>query len=73
MQDASRQIQHRDNGDLHGIVWMEHLNLVVGCMDTAKAFYEGFLGLTVDTGNTKHFNLGQQQVCLFHLRLIISF
>lgn len=31
-------------------------------MDVAKMFYVEFLGLTVDEGNGKHFNLGQQQV-----------
>jgi catechol 2,3-dioxygenase-like lactoylglutathione lyase family enzyme len=41
---------------------MEHLNLVVGDMETAKKFYVEFMGLTVDAGNAKHFNLGQQQV-----------
>ena len=41
---------------------MEHLNLVVGDMNVAKMFYVTFLGLTIDDGNGKHFNLGQQQV-----------
>lgn len=63
LQHASRQQQLDDSGlDLRGIVWLEHLNLVVGSMDTAKKFYLDFLGLTVDDGNAKHFNLGQQQV-----------
>jgi catechol-2,3-dioxygenase len=58
VQEASRQ-----NGvDLQGIVWLEHLNLVVGCMETAKKFYIDFLGMSVDAGSPKHFNLGQQQV-----------
>ncbi|KAL3796019.1 hypothetical protein HJC23_013076 [Cyclotella cryptica] len=65
LQHASRQQQRTDFGlDLRGIVWLEHLNLVVGSMDTAKTFYVDFLGLTVDAGNAKHFNLGQQQVRL---------
>lgn len=63
LQHASREQQLDDLGlDLRGIVWLEHLNLVVGSMDTAKMFYLDFLGLTVDDGNAKHFNLGQQQV-----------
>eukprot|EP00956_Cyclotella_meneghiniana_P022274 scaffold41892_cov79-Cyclotella_meneghiniana.AAC.3 len=59
VQDASRQ----EGCDANGIVWLEHLNLVVGDMEMAKQFYVEFLGLTIDT-NVKHFNLGQQQ---FHL------
>lgn len=59
VRDASRQV----GCDVHGIVWLEHLNLVVGDMEIAKQFYVEFLGLSIDT-NVKHFNLGQQQ---FHL------
>lgn len=47
--------------DLNGIVWLEHLNLVVGDMDLALKFYVNFLGLSRDS-NPKHVNLGQQQV-----------
>lgn len=47
--------------DLNGIVWLEHLNLVVGDMDLALKFYVYFLGLARDS-NPKHVNLGQQQV-----------
>ena len=47
--------------DLNGIVWLEHLNLVVGDMDRAFKFYVDFLGLSRDS-NPKHVNLGQQQV-----------
>ena len=46
-----------------GIVWLEHLNLVVGDMGTAKKFYIDLLGLSQDD-NQKHVNIGQQQ---FHL------
>jgi len=49
--------------DLNGIVFLEHLNLVVGDMDRALKFYVDFLGLSRDS-NPKHVNLGQQQ---FHL------
>ncbi len=47
--------------DLNGIVWLEHLNLVVGDMDLAFKFYVDFIGLSRDS-NPKHVNLGQQQV-----------
>lgn len=47
--------------DLNGIVFLEHLNLVVGDMDRALKFYVDFLGLSRDS-NPKHVNLGQQQV-----------
>jgi catechol 2,3-dioxygenase-like lactoylglutathione lyase family enzyme len=54
---------------------MEHLNLVVGSMDVAKEFYVDFLGCTVDEGNGKHFNLGQQQVgmswCLYCVYIVM--
>ena len=46
-----------------GIVWLEHLNLVVGNMDVAMKFYVDFLGFSRDS-NPKHVNIGQQQ---FHL------
>ena len=47
--------------DMNGIVWLEHLNLVVGDMGHALKFYVDFLGLSRDS-NPKHVNLGQQQV-----------
>mmetsp|Transcript_27856 Transcript_27856/g.47350 ORF Transcript_27856/g.47350 Transcript_27856/m.47350 type:complete len:402 (-) Transcript_27856:760-1965(-) len=62
VQDANISFQ-KHSVDLNGIVWLEHLNLVVGDMDLAKKFYVEFLGFSRD-GNQKHFNLGQQQ---FHL------
>lgn len=58
------------NLDLGGIVWLEHLNLVVGDMATATKFYVDFLGLTSEreaNPKSNHFNLGQQQ---FHLAAI---
>eukprot|EP00985_Skeletonema_marinoi_P010919 scaffold5143_cov139-Skeletonema_marinoi.AAC.11 len=61
VQNASIESQHCL--DLNGIVWLEHLNLVVGDMDLALKFYVDFLGLSRDS-NPKHVNLGQQQ---FHL------
>ena len=62
LQTTSKQLHPSDSGLDLGIVWMEHLNLVVGDMNVAKLFYVTFLGLTIDEGNGKHFNLGQQQV-----------
>ena len=65
VQDSSADIQ-KQSLDLGGIVWLEHLNLVVGDMDTAKKFYIDFLGFTAERDNLKsnHYNIGQQQ---FHL------
>jgi len=45
-------------------MWLEHINLVVGCKEKAIHFYLDFLGLTADASKSFHVNLGQQQ---FHL------
>ena len=51
--------------DLSGMVWTEHINLVVGNKAHAEYFYVTFLGLSRDSSTQSfHFNLGQQQ---FHL------
>ena len=50
--------------DLHGIVWLEHINLVVGSRPLAERFYLDLLGCTPDQSTSFHVNLGQQQ---FHL------
>jgi catechol 2,3-dioxygenase-like lactoylglutathione lyase family enzyme len=51
--------------DLKGILWMEHINLVVGSPKSlAEYFYLEVLGCTRDAGKSFHVNLGQQQ---FHL------
>jgi catechol-2,3-dioxygenase len=53
--------------DLGGIVWMEHINLVVGDMSTATKFYVDLLGFTPERDpnpKSNHFNLGQQQLHL---------
>ena len=66
VQDSSADIQ-KQSLDLGGIVWLEHLNLVVGDMDTAKKFYIDFLGFTAEREHnptSNHYNIGQQQ---FHL------
>jgi len=50
--------------DVKGILWTEHINLVVGSKELAEYFYLNFLGFTRDAGKSFHVNLGQQQ---FHL------
>jgi catechol-2,3-dioxygenase len=50
--------------DVQGILWMEHINLVVGSKSLAEHFYLNVLGCTRDAGKSFHVNLGQQQ---FHL------
>ena len=66
VQNSPADIQ-KQSLDLGGIVWLEHLNLVVGDMDTAKKFYIDFLGFTAEREHnfkSNHYNVGQQQ---FHL------
>lgn len=60
--EASRQ--EADQVDQTGILWLEHINLVVGSKTIAEYFYQDFLGLTRDPEARFHCNLGQQQ---FHL------
>jgi hypothetical protein len=50
--------------DQLGILWLEHINLLVGSKDIAEYFYQDFLGFTRDPTARFHVNLGQQQ---FHL------
>ena len=50
--------------DVNGIMWLEHINLVVGSKDDAELFYHDFLGCSKDQSSSFHRNLGQQQ---FHL------
>jgi aspartate/methionine/tyrosine aminotransferase len=51
--------------DLQGLVWLEHINLVVGpSRKQAELFYLDILGCTPDASKSFHVNLGQQQ---FHL------
>jgi catechol-2,3-dioxygenase len=50
--------------DVHGIMWLEHINLVVGSKTDAEVFYNEFLGCSKDQSSSFHRNLGQQQ---FHL------
>jgi catechol 2,3-dioxygenase-like lactoylglutathione lyase family enzyme len=68
IQAATQEIAQDDaTMDLSGILWMEHINLIVGDLDMASAFYLDFLGFTQDpTKSFFHMNLGQQQ---FHLAM----
>lgn len=66
VQDASYDNQFQSL-DVGGIVWLEHINLVVTSMQSATQFYVNFLGLTPEKEfniKSNHFNLGRQQ---FHL------
>ena len=70
VQGASNQSIQSHTLDLGGIVWFEHINLIVGDMDTATKFYVDFLGMTPEreaNSKSNHFNLGQQQ---FHLAAV---
>lgn len=79
MRDVVLEASTRDVAstlDLHGIAWLEHINLIVGGHDDsgnensekakhqAEYFYLHILGCTRDAGKSFHVNLGQQQ---FHL------
>jgi hypothetical protein len=61
--EAAEQ-DERETLDVKGIIFTEHINLVVGSKDLATYFYLEFLGFTKDAGKSFHVNLGQQQ---FHL------
>lgn len=61
--DAARS-DEASSLDLSGILWLEHVNLVVGSKTLAEHFYKEFLGLTRDPNASFHVNLGLQQ---FHL------
>ncbi|CAB9510933.1 expressed unknown protein [Seminavis robusta] len=50
--------------DVTGILWLEHINLVVGSRPLAERFYLDILGFSKDKSKSFHVNLGQQQ---FHL------
>eukprot|EP00586_Coscinodiscus_wailesii_P004232 CAMPEP_0172480504 /NCGR_PEP_ID=MMETSP1066-20121228/5689_1 /TAXON_ID=671091 /ORGANISM="Coscinodiscus wailesii, Strain CCMP2513" /LENGTH=369 /DNA_ID=CAMNT_0013241879 /DNA_START=125 /DNA_END=1234 /DNA_ORIENTATION=- len=67
--DILQQQQETTTLDLRGLLWMEHINLVVGSNELAKYFYLDVLGLTRDAGRSFHVNLGQQQ---FHLAEVKS-
>ena len=51
-----------DSLDLRGIVWLEHVNLLVGCRAHADAFLVDFVGFAPDAVKANHFNLGRQQL-----------
>jgi hypothetical protein len=62
--NADRQDMATTVLDVKGLVWLEHINLVVTSKYQAEYFYVHFLGCTRDAGSSFHVNLGQQQ---FHL------
>jgi aromatic aminotransferase len=67
LRDLVLQASTRDAAttlDLQGLVWLEHINLVVGNKEQAEYFYVQVLGCTRDDTPSFHVNLGQQQ---FHL------
>jgi len=53
--------------DLNGIMWLEHINLVVGSRPMAERFYLDLIGFTKDKSTSFHVNMGQQQ---FHLAAV---
>ena len=55
---------HDSSLDTGGVLWLEHVNLVVGNRAQAEHFYIAFLGCTADPSPSFHCNLGRQQ---FHL------
>ena len=62
---VTEPLRHDDTLDTPGILWMEHLNLIVGERSCAEAFYIDFLGFAAEPGSSFHVNLGSQQ---FHLK-----
>jgi hypothetical protein len=62
--NADRQDMATTFLDVKGILWLEHVNLVVSSKYQAEYFYVHFLGCTRDAGSSFHVNMGQQQ---FHL------
>ena len=67
LQDLVLDAAQRDvaqSADVTGILWLEHINLVVGSRPLAERFYFDLLGFSKDKSPSFHCNLGQQQ---FHL------
>lgn len=64
VQEAALHDQDAAALDVKGVLWTEHVNLVVGSKPLAQYFYLDVLGFTADAGKSFHVNLGQQQ---FHL------
>ena len=56
-------LQEDDSLDVPGILWLEHLNLVVGDKETSLAFFRDVIGCVVEPGKF-HLNLGSQQLHL---------
>mmetsp|Transcript_55045 Transcript_55045/g.109422 ORF Transcript_55045/g.109422 Transcript_55045/m.109422 type:complete len:339 (+) Transcript_55045:57-1073(+) len=62
-QVAKRAAEEDTSMELPGIVWLEHINIVVGDRTVAESFYFAALGCTQDA-NGIDANIGQQQ---FHI------
>lgn len=60
----SSHLHEDDSLDLHGILWLEHINMLTGRREIADKFYQTFLGLVAQPGSSWHVNIGTQQ---FHL------
>ena len=67
--ESSKLDQESSSLDMNGVLWLEHINLVVGKNDIAEYFYQDILGLSRDKDAKFHVNLGQQQ---FHLAQVVS-
>lgn len=57
-------LREDDSLDVPGVLWLEHLNLLVGPREEAEQFYCDFLGCVREPGRSWHVNMGSQQ---FHL------
>ena len=57
-------LKAEDDLDCPGILWLEHLNMIVGEREIAEAFYVNFLGFVAEPGSSFHLNLGSQQLHL---------
>ncbi|KAL1522169.1 hypothetical protein AB1Y20_021808 [Prymnesium parvum] len=53
-----------DTLDVPGVLWLEHVNLLVGAPELADFFYCSFLGMVREPGSSWHVNLGAQQLHL---------
>ena len=53
-----------DDLSVPGVLWLEHLNLVVGDEAKAFAFYRDLIGFVAEPGKSFHLNLGSQQLHL---------
>ena len=61
---VSEPLLKDDSMDTPGVLWLEHLNLIVGDRATAEKFFINFLGFVAEPGKSFHVNLGGQQLHL---------